>query len=119
MALHPEFPAQPFDPFGIERLVASTTGLADSLDLHMVVEGTESTAAYDELVRLGCDQARGYHMSRPVPAAELNIWLNARGAIDGLTDSHPHWCPPRPSAEDRQATEVSGFPEQMSARLSD
>ncbi|HSP53511.1 MAG TPA: EAL domain-containing protein, partial [Cryobacterium sp.] len=70
-------------------LVASTIGLAHSLGLRMVAEGVESEEAYDELVRLGCDQAQGYYMCRPVPAAELNVWLNNRVAIADLTETTP------------------------------
>jgi diguanylate cyclase (GGDEF)-like protein len=71
-------------------LVASTIALAHSLGLRMVAEGVETRGVYTELVRLGCDQAQGHFMSRPVPAAELDHWLsNWRGA-DKLTDTrHP------------------------------
>ena len=62
-------------------LVASTIGLAHSLGLRMVAEGVEDQTTYDELRRLGCDEAQGYHLSRPVPAAELTAWLpRQRGA---------------------------------------
>jgi diguanylate cyclase (GGDEF)-like protein len=67
-------------------LVASTIALAHSLDLRMVAEGVETIAAYTELARLGCDQAQGYFMSRPVPAAELDHWLRNRQAVDQPTD---------------------------------
>jgi len=67
-------------------LVASTISLAHSLDLRLVAEGVETQFAYTELTRLGCDQAQGYYMSRPVPAAELDHWLNTRNATDELTD---------------------------------
>jgi predicted signal transduction protein with EAL and GGDEF domain len=46
-----------------------------------------------ELAEHGCDQAQGYHLSRPVPAAELDNWLdrrhqqNARGSLFGDTTS--------------------------------
>jgi len=66
-------------------LVASTVSLAHSLDLRMVAEGVENNIAYAELARLGCDQAQGYYMSRPLPAAELDHWLSARRASDTLT----------------------------------
>ena len=59
-------------------LVASTIALAHSLGLRMVAEGVETDVAYTELTRLGCDQAQGYYMSRPVPAAELDHWLSTR-----------------------------------------
>jgi len=61
-------------------LVASTIALTHSLGLRMVAEGVETQAAYTELTRLRCDQAQGYYMSRPVPAAELDHWLNTRPA---------------------------------------
>ena len=63
-------------------LVASTIDLAHSLGLRMVAEGVETTVAYSELRRLGCDQAQGYFMSRPLPAAQLEHWLCNRPAID-------------------------------------
>ena len=63
-------------------LVASTIDLAHSLGLRMVAEGVETEVAYGELARLGCDQAQGYYMSRPVPAAELDHWLNNRHPTD-------------------------------------
>jgi lysophospholipase L1-like esterase len=31
-----------------------------------------------ELVRLGCDLAQGYHISKPLPAEQLTGWLQAR-----------------------------------------
>jgi diguanylate cyclase (GGDEF)-like protein len=61
-------------------LVASTIGLAHSLGLRMVAEGVETGAAYAELTAFGCDDAQGYFMSRPVPAAELDVWLVERAA---------------------------------------
>ena len=59
-------------------LVTSTIDLAHSLGLRMVAEGVETADAYDELARLGCDQAQGYLMSGPVTAAELDEWLTDR-----------------------------------------
>ncbi|MEO6142697.1 MAG: EAL domain-containing protein [Dermatophilaceae bacterium] len=75
-------------------LVASTIGLAHGLGLRMVAEGVENNAAYAELARLGCDQAQGYFMSRPVPAAELDHWLDTRDA----TDERTHFPDLRPAA---------------------
>jgi diguanylate cyclase (GGDEF)-like protein len=61
-------------------LVVSTIGLAHSLGLRMVAEGVENPTALEELSRHGCDQAQGFHLSRPVPAAALEHWLDARDA---------------------------------------
>lgn len=39
-------------------------------------KGVENLTALTELTRHGCDQAQGYFLSRPVPAAELEHWLD-------------------------------------------
>src|SRR5665811_1978010 len=69
-------------------LVASTISLAHSLGLRIVAEGVETEVAYTELTRLGCDQAQGYYMSRPVPAATLDHWLRSRRAVNELSLIH-------------------------------
>ncbi len=63
-------------------LVTSTIALAHNLGLRMVAEGVETDVDFIELTRLGCDQAQGYFMSRPVPAAELDLWLSNRRTLD-------------------------------------
>ncbi len=75
-------------------LVASTIDLAHSLDLRMVAEGVDTQDAYTALKDLGCDQAQGYHMCRPIPAADLDHWLRTRSAGEthaGLP--HPRTSP--------------------------
>jgi diguanylate cyclase (GGDEF)-like protein len=59
-------------------LVFSTIALAHSLGLRMVAEGVEDDTALTELTRHGCDQAQGYHLCRPVPATQLEHWLDQR-----------------------------------------
>ena len=61
-------------------LVASIIELAHSLGVRMVAEGVEDAVAYDELTRYGCDEAQGFHLTRPLPAAALDAWLAARNA---------------------------------------
>ncbi len=52
-------------------IVRSTVELSHSLGLRMVAEGIEDQPTLDLLRELGCDQAQGYLISRPVPAAEV------------------------------------------------
>ncbi|MEB0003070.1 EAL domain-containing protein [Cryobacterium sp. RTC2.1] len=59
-------------------LVSSTIELAHSLGLTMVAEGVEDAQVYADLARYGCDEAQGFHMSRPMPAGELDRWLAER-----------------------------------------
>jgi len=72
-------------------LVESTIHLAHSLGLRMVAEGVEDAAAYDQLVAFGCDHAQGYHLSKPLPAGDLDRWLAERlanpAALTAVTGS--------------------------------
>jgi diguanylate cyclase (GGDEF)-like protein len=82
------------------KIVHSTIGLAHSLGFSVVAEGVESAAALELLGTMGCDEAQGFHMSRPLPAAELPAfvarWLvqqglepASAGAQDGALTATP------------------------------
>ena len=58
-------------------IVRSTIDLAHNMGLHVIAEGVESQAVYDALTELGCDEAQGYYMARPMPVAELLKWLQS------------------------------------------
>jgi EAL domain-containing protein (putative c-di-GMP-specific phosphodiesterase class I) len=60
--------------------VTSTLQLAHALGLVFVAEGAEDQATDDALTALGCDVVQGYHLSRPLPADQLEQWLEARTA---------------------------------------
>ncbi|WP_158643450.1 putative bifunctional diguanylate cyclase/phosphodiesterase [Ketobacter alkanivorans] len=61
-------------------IVRSTIGLAHSFGLNVVAEGVEDEATLQALCNLQCEQAQGYHISRPIPAAEFDAWyLQRRG----------------------------------------
>jgi EAL domain-containing protein (putative c-di-GMP-specific phosphodiesterase class I) len=52
-------------------IVSSTVDLAHALGLRVVAEGIEDEATWRRLRAVGCDAAQGYHLSRPLPAAEF------------------------------------------------
>jgi EAL domain-containing protein (putative c-di-GMP-specific phosphodiesterase class I) len=63
-----------------ESIVISTLQLAHALGLVLVAEGAEDQETVDLLVSMGCDVVQGYHLSRPLPAAQLDRWLDERSA---------------------------------------
>jgi diguanylate cyclase len=65
-------------------IVRSTIDLGHNLGLHVVAEGVENQATWEELAALGCDTAQGYHLGRPMPADELEQWLGV-AASDGTS----------------------------------
>ncbi|MGW4483967.1 sensor domain-containing protein [Amycolatopsis sp. NPDC004368] len=52
-------------------IVASIIAMAHAVGLTVVAEGVETADELALLRQLGCDQAQGYHLGRPLPAAEL------------------------------------------------
>ena len=57
------------------NIVRSTIELAHNLGLSVVAEGIESAHVLEQLAQLDCDEGQGYHMSRPLPWAEFNAWV--------------------------------------------
>lgn len=56
-------------------IVDSIINLAHNLNYTVVAEGIEDAETYQHLKDNGCDTAQGYHISRPLPAAEFNAWI--------------------------------------------
>ena len=52
-------------------IVRSTIDLARSLGMDTVAEGVETVEAMEALAKLGCWAAQGYHLSRPLPSADI------------------------------------------------
>ena len=56
-------------------IVRSTIELAHNLGLHVVAEGIEDERSLARLRAMGCDEAQGFFMSRPLPEERLVEWL--------------------------------------------
>jgi len=52
-------------------IVSSIIALGRSLQLQIVAEGVETAGQRQYLSDMGCDQLQGYHLGRPVDAAEF------------------------------------------------
>lgn len=58
------------------HIVQAAIELGHHLGLNVVAEGVENKETFDLLAQLGCDEAQGYFISRPMAAPELIKWLN-------------------------------------------
>lgn len=56
------------------ELVTLMIAAARTFGLDVVAEGIETQAEYASLRDAGCDQAQGYLIARPMPAADLAAW---------------------------------------------
>jgi len=62
------------------KLVSSMIAIAHDLGYSVVAEGVETTATYEALKELGCDEAQGYLLARPMAAEHLEKWYMERNA---------------------------------------
>jgi EAL domain-containing protein (putative c-di-GMP-specific phosphodiesterase class I) len=58
-----------------ETIVTSVVDLARRLEVEVLAEGVETRAVWDRLVDLGCAQAQGFYLGRPVRAEKIDALL--------------------------------------------
>ena len=63
------------DGDGDAAIVQAIIGMAKALGMRVVPEGVETAGQLARLTELGCEFAQGFHLSRPLPAAELEALL--------------------------------------------
>ena len=87
------------DAEGDTKIVRSTIDLAHNLGLTVVAEGVENAAVLQRLAELGCDEAQGYHLSKPVPLIELQLWaLRWKASRAALAAPVPSTSPASPTS---------------------
>jgi EAL domain-containing protein (putative c-di-GMP-specific phosphodiesterase class I) len=62
--------------------VRSTIELGHNLGMTVVAEGVADGDDWDLLEALGCDDAQGYFMSRPLDPAALVEWMRQHDGLD-------------------------------------
>ncbi len=73
------FVADMLDNAADAAIVHSIIDLGRNLELRVVGEGVETDAVLEDLRESGCDIAQGFLFARPMPVADLRLWL--RGSI--------------------------------------
>jgi EAL domain-containing protein (putative c-di-GMP-specific phosphodiesterase class I) len=63
---------------GNPAIVGSVIDLAHALGMDVIAEGVEDGETADQLGELGAEYLQGYHLSRPLPPAEIVDWLEGR-----------------------------------------
>jgi len=58
-------------------IVKSVVGLADSFSLDVIAEGVEFDEQGLKLLEIGCVNAQGYGIAKPMPAGDLPSWLES------------------------------------------
>lgn len=58
-----------------DAIIRTTVNLAHSMKLQVVAEGVEDIETMQRISELGCEQAQGYFLSKPVPANSIRAWF--------------------------------------------
>lgn len=58
-----------------EAIVRATVDLAHNMGLQVVAEGVETQSVLQRLQAIGCDEAQGYFLSRPLRVTDFAAWL--------------------------------------------
>ena len=64
-------------------VIRSIVGLGHNLGLRVTAEGVEDETALAYLREVGCDEAQGYLIARPLAPAALDAWASARPRESG------------------------------------
>ncbi len=59
-----------------QMIVNTTLTMGHNLSMEVVAEGIEDAVTLQKLKEMGCDLAQGYHIARPMPAADFFTWLS-------------------------------------------
>lgn len=59
------------------KIVEGVIALAQSFNIQVIAEGVESITHGEVLLAMGCNQAQGYALTKPLPIKQLNIFLTA------------------------------------------
>jgi len=57
------------------KIVEGVIALAQSFNIQVIAEGVESIAHGEVLLAMGCNQAQGYALTKPLPIKQLNSFL--------------------------------------------
>jgi diguanylate cyclase (GGDEF)-like protein len=86
------------DP-GSAVIVRSAVDLGHNLGMTVVAEGVQDAMARSDLADMGCDLVQGYEICRPIPARELELWMETQL---GISTSPPPSVPAQQVPRRRQ-----------------
>ena len=72
-----EFVSGAIDNASARAILESSVELARKLDMDIIAEGAETKEEWDLVAMLGCEYCQGYYSARPMPARELQAFMES------------------------------------------
>jgi UDP-glucose 4-epimerase len=93
---------------GHARVLNGIVAFARTLNVLTVAEGVESSYQLKHVTQVGCDQAQGFHIGRPVPATHLvQVVQSFEAAHARVEDATGNLRLPQPPLSDEPEAEVA------------
>jgi len=67
--------------------------MAHALGMAVVAEGVETASQLAILQQLACNEVQGYHIARPMPAADMQLAMRRRFLFPAVQSSSEHYSP--------------------------
>ena len=64
-----------------DKILTTITALAKSCGMTVVMEGVETKAMYDRVIRFGISVIQGYYYAKPIPLEEFKIFVKSNTSI--------------------------------------
>ena len=74
-------------------IVRTIIGLGNNLGIATIAEGVETAERFAQIRRMGCNEVQGYFLSRPRPAAEVEVLRQRLDATTPLIAAAPRASP--------------------------
>jgi EAL domain-containing protein (putative c-di-GMP-specific phosphodiesterase class I) len=71
-------------------IVRSAVDLGHNLGMTVVAEGVQDGIARSDLTDMGCDLVQGYQICKPIPAEELELWIESYLVTNSSPPSSVH-----------------------------
>ncbi|MFI3185148.1 MAG: EAL domain-containing protein [Methylococcaceae bacterium] len=72
------------EPVNVD-IVKAIAALGKSMSLELVAEGVETDDELDLVISSGCDSVQGYRYSKPLPADQLESWIQKRNQESAIS----------------------------------
>ena len=86
------------------QFIAMCVELGHEMGMYVVAEGIESQDQWEMMSAMGCDEAQGYFIARPMPGDLVPEWLKRWNTYLGLAENHQRASGPPVNLDEMTAT---------------
>ena len=86
------------------HFIAMCVELGHEMGMYVVAEGIEKQEQWEMMSAMGCDEAQGFFIARPMPGEEIPGWLKRWNTYLGLAENHQRADGPQVNLDEMTGT---------------